>query len=69
VRWRTKNDSGIIYEYVGHCDCKKGREWGHLISASAILDPFEISAIAKDNREYHKKMGGGLQKHEELKNG
>lgn len=69
VRWRTKNDSGIIYEYMGHCDCKRGRDWGHLIAASAILDPFEISAISKDNREWHEKMGGGLQKYEELKNG
>ena len=68
VRWRTKNDSGIIYEYMGHCDCKRGREWGHLIAASAILDPFEISAISKDNKDFHRSMADGFRRHEEKNN-
>ena len=52
---------------MGHCDCKHGRDWGHLIAASSILDPFEMSGIAKDNKEWNKKMAGGFKKYEEMK--
>ena len=67
VRWKVKTAGGGIYEYMGHCDCKHGRDWGHLIAASSILDPFEMSGIAKDNKEWNKKMAGGFKKYEEMK--
>ena len=69
VRWQTKTESGFYYEHHGRCDCKHGNQWDHLILASLLLDPFDISAIARDNKEYSKKMAGGHRRYEELKNG
>ena len=68
VRWNVKKSNGYLYEYMGRCDCKKGSEWDHLISASAILDPFEISEISKANKLAIEKMSAALATFEEKSN-
>ena len=49
VKWTVMQD-GVAYEYMGRCDCRKGRIIDGLPLASAYLSPFELSDIAKENR-------------------